>query len=194
MKKDIVSAQKSVKKAKIGEQEHHIIYEGDFIKTAASNVKDFFKNTYKDIKTKGKAFLKNLKKKSSTKKTTEMIKPGEMSTFKYNAKDKTKKFDKQPLIIALGPAETKGNFYGLNIHWLKTKDRVSVASFFVELKKKRDGQLTYNDIKPFMSKFKGHPVLRQYIFKRIGNRVIHIRDDELFLSTAGVDTADWFKP
>ena len=193
--KDIRSSQKSVKKAKIGEQEHHIVYEGDFLKNAARSVKDFFKNSYKTVKKKGKDLIKHLKKNSSDKKSSIIMKPGTMCTYKYDAKDKTQKFDKQPLVISLGPSkQTKGNFYALNLHWMPVKDRVSIASFFVELRKKRNGNITYKDIKPFLSKFKGHPVLRQYIYKRVGSRVIYINDDELFLSSAAIDTADWFKP
>ena len=192
-KKEIRNDQKNIKK--IGEQEHKVIYEGDFIKTAASKVKDFFKNSYKKVKKKSKEIINHLKKEGSDKKSSKMIQPGAMSTFKYDAKDKQKKFDKQPLIISLGPSRvTKGNFLGLNLHHLPVKDRVSIASFFIELKKKRSGNLTYQDVKPFLSKFKGHPVLRQYIYRRVGSKVIYINDDELFLSSAAIDTAEWFRP
>ena len=172
------------------------IYEGNFIKNAVSKAKDFFKKKYKDIKRSAKNIVKHLRQNASDKKEwARVAKPGAMIQYKYNAKDKTKKFDKQPLIISLGPSkQNKGNYYGINIHWLPVKDRVSIASFFIELKKKRKGKLTYNDIKPFLSKFKNHPALRQYIFKRVGNRVIYINDDELFLAAAAIDTADWFKP
>jgi len=171
------------------------LYEGNFLKNAASKAKEFFKKTYKTVKKKSKDIISYLKKNSSDKKSQKMIQPGAMSTFKYNAKDKNKKFDKQPLIISLGPSkQTKGNFYGLNLHWLPVSERVSVASFFIELRKKRKGNITYKDVKPFLSKFKGHNVLRQYIYKRVGDRVIYINDDDLFISSAAIDTAEWFIP
>lgn len=171
------------------------IYEGSFIKNAFNKAKDFLKTGKNKLKRMGKSLVKKLKKDASTKKSPSMFVAGSMVTYQYNAKDKTKKFDKQPLGICLGESkEHKGNFLLLNFHWLKMSDRVAVASFFVELNKKRNGKLTYQDVKPWLTKFKGHPVLRMYIYSRVKERVIHVQDSDLFLKTAAIDTADWFKP
>ncbi len=166
------------------------IYKGNFIKNAAAKAKEFLKTSTSKLKKVGKNFLNSLNNQQKTK-TPKMIKPGNLVSFQYNAKFKDRtRWDRAPLVIMLGPSmTTKGNFYGLNIHHLPMKDRVSIASFFIELRKKRHGKLTYNDIKPFMTKFGGSPVLRQYIFSRVKNKVFVI-DEDMFLVAAAQPSED----
>ncbi len=170
-----------------------VLYEGNFIKNAAAKAKEFLKRGTANIKKAGKEFIKTLRNTSSSK-TTEMMRPGTLVSFQYDAKFKDKTtWDKAPLAIILGPSSTtKGNFYGLNIHHLPLNDRVNIASFFIELKKKRKGKLQYQDIKPFITKFSGHPVLRQYIFKRVKPK-IYIIEDDMFLTSAGLPSEDMVK-
>jgi len=172
-----------------------VLYEGNFIKNALSKSKDWLKDKVQDVKKNSKKIIKQLKADFLGTKNISMFKPGALLTYDYNAKDKTVVYDKRPLGICLGLSrQTKGNFYLLNFHHLSTGDRVRIASFFIELRKKKKGEITYEDCKPFLTKFKGKKVLRQYIYKRVSNRVIHIHDEEQFLVAASVDTADWFKP
>jgi len=171
------------------------INEKSFISNVITNAKEFIKKSVKSITKNAKNIINNIKKEFMSKKSTDLIKPGNMLTYNYNAKDKSVIFDKRPLGICLGwSKQTKGNFYLLNFHHLPMKDRVFIASFFVELNKKRNGSLIYNDIKPFMKKFGNSVVLRQYIYNRVSNRVIHIHDNQQFLTAAAIDTSDWFKP
>jgi len=170
------------------------IYEGSFLKNAAKNTKEFFKNKFKDIKKSAKAIVKNFTKKYGSSKKRSNFKPGKMLQFNYRAKDANKRYDKNPLIIVLGPPKNKQlrhtHVLGLNLHWLPMKSRVSVASFFVELNKKRNNQLRYDDIKPFVNKFAGHPVLRMYIIQNISQKVVELPED-MFMTAASVPSERW---
>ena len=172
-----------------------LIYEG-VIKNTKKAIKDFFKNTYKKIKKKAKEIYRKIDREYGNHKKPSNFLPGKLIHYRYNAKDKTKKFDKNPLLICLGPSRKhpKTHFLGLNLHWMPMQDRVAVASFFLELRKKRGGVLTYDDIKPWISKFEGHPVLRMYIIKRVSDKVIEIPDDEMYLVAASLPTEVWFYP
>lgn len=190
-RKNLVAASKEARES--GYYNTTILYEGNFIKNAAAKAKAFLKKGYASIKKSVTGFIKDLKKQFSNK-NIKMIEPGTLAAFQYNAKFKDKTaWDKSPLVIMLGPSrKTKGNFYGLNMHHLPINDRVNIASFFLELKKKRKGKIQYSDVKPFMVKFKGHPVLRQYIFNRVSNRV-YVIDEEMFLTAAAVPSEDIVK-
>ena len=171
-----------------------IIYEG-VLKDAKNKVKDFFKKEYKSVKKKAKDIFKQLKQDFMSPKMDSNFTPGKFLSYKYNAKDKTKRFDKAPLGICLGRSKkNKSNFYLINFHWLPLKERASLASFFAELNKRTGNRLEYKDVKPFLSKFEGHPCLRQYIIKRVSNKVIEINDTEQFITAASLPSEIWFTP
>ncbi len=193
--------QERLMKAKRRRGKEHIpdtvqVTEKSFIKGAIQKAKNFIKDFGKDIARKGKKLVRDLRKDATQKQRSNFL-PGKLITFKYDAKDKKKVFDKQPLCIILGPPKnpklSKTHVYGLNLHWMKMSDRVKMASFFLELLKKRKGELRYDDVAPFIAKFKGNQVLRMYIIKNIGNRVIEMPQD-IFLQTAALPTENWFKP
>ncbi len=169
-------------------------YEGNFLKNAMKKAKSFVKDTYRDVKRNAKGIIKDLKKKYSQSKKPENFIAGKMIAFQYKAKDATKKYDASPLVISLGysqnPKYRQTHFIGLNCHWLPMNDRVKISSFFVELSEKRNGKLLYSDVKPFLSKFKGHPVLRQYIIKNVGPKVIEMPSD-VFMTAAAVPSENW---
>ncbi len=183
-------AETQAETAKIGAKNVKGLYEGNFIKNAANKAKEFLKTGIKNVKQS----VHDLAKKFSQSKKPDNFLPGKMIVFNYSAKDVEKKYDKNPLVISLGysqhPKYSKTHFFGLNMHWLPLTDRVAVASFFTELNAKKKGELNYSDVKPFMRKFKGHPVLRQYIIKNISNRVIEMPSD-LFLRTASIPSEEW---
>jgi len=182
---------KNGKAQKINEQK---IYEGNFIKNAINKAKNFFQTSIKNIKKNAKKILNDFKKEYMSGKNPSNFLPGKMLAINYRAKDATKRFDKNPLIICLGPPKNKElqktHTLGLNLHWLPAKDRVTIASFFVELLEKRNGKLRYEDVKPFMYKFKGSPVLRMYIIKNIGPRVIEMPSD-VFLTASAIPSEAW---
>ena len=173
-----------------------VLYEGNFLTNAARKAKEFLKSGTSSIKKAGKEFIKKVKDGYKQSKSPKHFLPGKMIAFQYKAKDATQKFDKSPLVISLGysqnPKLSKSHFIGLNIHWMPMNSRVALASFFTELNAKRKGKLTYNDVKPFLNKFKGHKILRMYIIKNVSNRVYEMPQDQ-FLGAAAVDSSNWSK-
>lgn len=170
------------------------LYEGNFIKNAISKSKEFLKTKYKSIVKNARDVFKQLKKDFLGVKEPNNFLPGKMIAFNYTAKDKLQRYDKNPLVICLGPPKNpklrRTHTLGLNIHWLPASDRVNIASFFTELLEKRKGVLRYEDVKPFLSKFKGHPVLRMYIIKNIGQKVIEMPIEQ-YLVAASVPSEQW---
>ncbi len=163
-------------------------------KDAFNKAKDFFKYEYKNVKKNAKKILKDVTKRFSQSKNPDNFKPGKMLAFQYKAKFDKQKYDKSPLIICLGPPKNKKmrrtHTYGLNLHWMPMKDRISVASFFVTLMEKRKGELMWDDVAPFIAKFKGNQVLRMYIVKNISSKVIEMPSD-IYLRAAAVPSEQW---
>lgn len=163
--------------------------EKNFIKSAMNKASDFIKDKAKNIKKSASKILRDIRKNAKTSKTRTNFEPGKLLNFQYNAKFKQNRYDAVPLVISLGapknPKLQRTHILGLNIHHLPLKDRVKIASFFVELNELRGGKLQYSDIKPFMHKFKGHPVLRMYIISRISDKVYEI-ENEMYLTAAAI--------
>jgi len=164
------------------------LYEGNVFKNALSNAKKFIGKSISNIRKNAKKILNQLKRDFLGSKSASNFQPGKMLAMNYKAKDTKKRFDKNPLIICLGAPRNKKlqktHTLGLNMHWMQMSDRVKLASFFVELLKKRNGELTYDDVKPFISKFKGSPILRMYIIKNIGPKVIEMPTDQFMMASA----------
>lgn len=172
------------------------INEKSFMKGVVNNAKSFIKDKLKDVKKYSKDIMRKIRKEYLGGKQRSNFLPGKMISYQYKAKDTTKTYDRVPLGICLGPPKNKKlqktHFYLLNFHWMPIKDRVAVASFFVELNKKRKGKLTYKDVQPFLSKFKGNQVLRMYIIDNVSQKVIEMPDD-MFLTAAAVPSEDFIK-
>ena len=163
----------------------------NWFKKAITKAKDFLKKTAKDVKKNAKKIVKALKNETGQPKKQELFKPGTLVAFQYDAKHKQQKYDRNPLVLMLGPSKkTKGLYLGLNLHWLPMSDRVSIASFFAELLDKRGGELVYDDIKPFVKKFKGHPVLRSYFYNRVSKQMYPMNTEQ-YLVAAGVPSEKW---
>jgi hypothetical protein len=161
------------------------------VKSALKKAKDFVKKSAAKIKKNSKKFIEYIKRTAVNKKSRATFEPGKLVAFNYDAKHKQYRYDKNPLVIMLGPSRKHKNLYlGLNIHWLPLNERVSIASFFLELLEKRKGKLTYDDVKPFIKMFKGKPVLRSYIYERVSNKVYEM-DPDMYLSAAAVPTEKW---
>ena len=172
------------------QSQEEYINEKNFFKRVAKRAKSFFKDKVKAIKKNAKKIIKDIKASYTQAKSPQKFKPGSLVAFTYDAKFKDgTKWDKKPLIISLGWSKnkklSKSHFLGLNMHHLPIKDRVTVATFFVELLDKRKGQLSYEDVKPFMNKFKNSPVLRMYIFSRVSGKVI-VMPDDVYLTACAV--------
>lgn len=156
---------------------------------------DMAKNFLKDIKLMSRKarreLVSKMKKEYKTNKTPSSFAPGTLVTFRYNALDATKKFDKSPLCVMLGLArDNKKHAYGINLHWLPEKQRVLLASLVVEMLKKNNGKLTYEDIKPLMRKFHNSPILRRYAIRRVSQKVIQMPPEQ-YLAAADISFPEW---
>jgi hypothetical protein len=164
----------------------------NILKNAWNKAKDFVKKSVKDIKKNAKKIIKALKQNTGTSKSKKIIKPGTLVSFRYDAKHKQHVYDNNPLVLSLGPSKkTKGLFLGLNLHWIKNvNERVAFASFFTELLKKRNGKLEYSDIKPFLKKYEGSPVLRSYFYNRVSTKV-YIMEIDQYKTASALPTEVW---
>jgi hypothetical protein len=176
------------------EKPQDYVNETSFFKRVTKRAKSFIKGAVKDIKKNAKKIFKQIKKEFMAAKSKDKFRAGRLIAMNYKAKDAKKKYDKAPLIICLGWSQNKNlkntHFYGLNLHWLPMKDRVAVATFFVELNKKRGGKLQWGDVKPFLHKFKGSQVLRMYIYNNVMGKVIDMPDD-VFLTASAIPSEIW---
>ena len=166
----------------------------NILKKAFNKAKDFINITKKEVKKVKRDFVKDFKRKYTSTKTVDKFEAGSLVTFTYNALDKTKKFDKKPLILSLGFSKKFGRqrFLGLNLHHLPESQRVLLASLVVEMLKKKK-KLTYNDVLPLIKKFKGSPILRMYAMRRVSKKVIKMPQD-IYLRAASIDYATWHNP
>ena len=167
----------------------------NWLKTAWKNAKAFTKKTAKKIKRKASEIWREIRNSTGTSRSKEMFKPGSLIAFHYDAKHKEFDYDKNPLVISLGPSKKyKGLYLGLNVHWVNMDERIALASYFLELKKKRKGKLVYDDVKPFVKKYQKSkkPILRSYIYTRVSKKV-YVLDDDMYLSAAAIPSEEIIK-
>jgi len=158
---------------------------------AAKRAKQFIKDTKNTLNKTKRDIAKDFKRKYTGGKQAKNFLPGKMITFQYDAIDDTKRFDKKPLVVSLGPAkDNKKHFLGLNIHHMPANQRILLASLITEMLEKKNGKLEYDDVKPLLNKFKNSPILRRYAIRRVSQKVIEM-PEEVFLRAASLDYADW---
>ena len=109
-----------------------------------------------------------------------------MIFMRYDAKDKTKVYDKTPLILVL--RRSKGYVLGANLHYLPAPLRLILIKLILKMNKnniKRGYPLTitYHMLKPIIAKMGMAPVIRLYIFNRISRRGLVV-PPEYWLSIA----------
>jgi hypothetical protein len=155
------------------------------LKKALDRAKRFIKDAKNFLKKEKNKLVRYAKKHFKTKKSNHQFAPGKLITFNYDAKHKQHRYDRNPLVVALGPSKRyKGIYLGINIHWMTLNQRVLLASLIMELREKRGGELVYKDVKPIIAKFEGSPILRSYIYKRVSNTVIDIPPDQFMKFSA----------
>jgi len=168
-----------------------------FLKDILKGAKEFYKKHNYNINKNAKKIMKELKKELTKTKNPRYFLPGSKLAFRYSAKYKEKTFDKKPLIICLGPPKNKKlrrtHTYGLNLHWLPVAERVTVAKYFLELRKKKNGKLTYKDVKPWLNRYKNSKVLRMYIIKNISNNIMVFPEDDKFLIATSLKTEKFIR-
>jgi hypothetical protein len=167
------------------------------IKEILNKAKKFVKNNMKNINKHAKEIIQEIRKEHGKSKSVKDFAPGNMLAYRYDAKYNERTFDKKPLIICLGYPKNrkfrKTHMYGLNLHWLPVNERVSVATYFLELKKKKGGKLVYEDVKPWLDRYKNSKVLRMYIIKNVSNKIIKIPDDDTFLVATSLKTEKFIR-
>lgn len=165
------------------------------LQNAFKQAKQFVKSLKKEPKKATKTFANYFKQKFGKKKVKDDFEPGSLITFRYDAKHKEHKFDKNPLVVSLGYSKKFGKnyFLGINLHWLPKSRRVLVASLIVEMLKDRNNKLEYDDIKPLLKIFEGTPMLRMYIIKRVSKKILRM-PPETYKRAASIDYASWHYP
>jgi len=162
----------------------------NILSKAAKRAKNFFSDTKKILKKSKRDIVKSFKRNYTNQKKESNFQAGKMLMFRYNAIHDQKKFDKNPLIVCLGRSRrNKKHMLGLNIHWMPVKQRVLLASLITEMLDNKK-ELSYEDIKPLLTKFKGSPILREYAIRRVSKKVMEIPKD-VFLQAASISTPDW---
>jgi hypothetical protein len=160
------------------------------LRKALDRAKRFLKDVKNFLKKEKKKVVRYVKKHHKEKKSAHQFAPGRLLTFNYDAKHKQHRYDRNPLVVALGPSRRyKGIYLGINIHWLPMSQRVLLASLILELREKRGGDLVYDDVKPLLKKFEGSPILRSYIYTRVSNTVVDV-PEEMFLKFAALSFED----
>lgn len=96
-----------------------------------------------------------------------------MIFMRYDAKYKNKVYDRTPLILVL--RRSKGYVLGLNFHWLPVPLRLILLKIILKMNKNNIKRgypisITYQMLKPIITKMGMAPVIRLYIFNRISRR------------------------
>ena len=138
--------------------------------------------------------LKNLVKKSKVP-IQKHLKPGALITFVYDAKDKTQKYDKTPLVMVL--STTSKYMLGANFHWLPTSKRQVLVQYIIDknknrIRKKLPINMTYKSIRAAMKNIGAFPVVRLYIRGRMSSNGVRI-PDELLMQAAKMKTETFTK-
>lgn len=110
------------------------------------------------------------------------IRAGNFVIFKYDAKDKTKNYDKTPLVFILW--KSKSYMLGLNVHWCLHNMRKLFLNHILKFNAKniKEGkplEYDYKRLKPFLRKIGMFPVIRLYIRKRISQKVVLIPTNKI---------------
>ena len=127
------------------------------------------------------ALVKNLLKQKAHPTQKHLI-PGSVLMYKYNAKDKEKRYDRTPLTMVLSKSKTY--MLGLNLHWCPYPMRVTLIKAFFKINKKnikeqKPLELDYKMIKPYLKRLGYFPVIRLYIRKRMSAGAIIIPPERL---------------
>jgi hypothetical protein len=138
--------------------------------------------------------LKNLVKKSKVP-IQKHLKPGALITFVYDAKDKTQKYDRTPLVMVL--STTSKYMLGANFHWLPTSKRQILVQYILDknknrIRKKLPINMTYKSIRAAMKGIGAFPVVRLYIRGRMSSNGVRI-PDELLMQASKMKTETFTK-
>ncbi len=154
------------------------------------NEANIFKNAINKVKNLGAKeltpkesmeMLKNLIKKEKVP-IQKHLKSGNIITFVYDAKDKSQKFDKTPLVMVL--SKTSKYMLGCNFHWMPTSKRQGLVQYILDsnknrIRKKLPINITYKQIRAAVKSIGAFPVVRLYIRGRMSSTGVKIPDTML---------------
>lgn len=164
-------------------------------KDFSTNPKALFeKQIRKDLKTKTTRqeeteainLVKSMMKKRAVNLKTTHMKFCNMIFYRYMAKDKTKPFDRTPMILTLSASST--HLLGLNLHWCPVPLRIAFLRQVLNLNLQyiRSGKpfvFNYKMAKPLIMRLNLKPIIKLYIIKRMSTKVVHI-PPELWLTAS----------
>jgi len=114
--------------------------------------------------------------------TSADFKPGNLIFTRYNAKDKTRVFDKTPLALVL--RRNSHHTLVLNFHWLPMNMRINLVKVIIKMnaqniKNNKRLEFDYRQLKPLLKRYGYAPVIRLYINSRIGSLGVVIPPERL---------------
>jgi hypothetical protein len=120
--------------------------------------------------------VRNLIMKETKPLDNKNLAPGNLVFFTYDAKDKTNRWDKTPMVFCL---RLSSNYLlGLNFHYLPVRRRKILYQYLFslygnEIEKQQRIVFSWSQIRAFVLKL-GKPVLRLYIRKRMSKRGVKV--------------------
>jgi len=108
--------------------------------------------------------------------------PGNLIFTFYDAKDKSRTYDRTPLILIL--RINNRHLLGLNFHWVPLSMRINLIKMIISMnenniKKNKPLQFNYEDLRPRLKSFGYAPVIRRYINSRISKTGVVIPPERL---------------
>jgi hypothetical protein len=145
----------------------------------AVNKSLFYKElSLKDSNSKVQALLKE----KQTLVAKKHFQPGQLIFSSYNAKDKTKTYDKTPLALIL--KRGRKHTLVLNFHWIPQSMRLNLIKTIMKMNKRNiaDGkplEFDYGQLKPMLKSLGYAPCIRLYINARMGRIGVVIPPERL---------------
>jgi len=148
--------------------------------TKLPNLKEITQYTPKESMERARKFMRTVGNKKQLKPID--FKVGNFLFLKYNAKDKTKVYDKNPLIMVL--RRNTQHTLGLNFHWIPYVKRIELIHFIFSLnvtrvKNRKPLVFTYPQLKEFLKKRGYSPCIRLYINKRLSRNGFKVPNTQL---------------
>ena len=116
----------------------------------------------------------------TSKKPLRDLSPGDLITFSYNAKDKTRVFDRTPMVLILGV--NSKYVLGINFHWCPLRIRKKLVRGLNTLrddKTKKLSRINYKKFKILAKSLMVYPIIRLYIKGRMSSRGVLIPTEHL---------------
>lgn len=113
---------------------------------------------------------------------SKILLPGNVCIFRYDAKDKKRKYDATPLCIVL--RKSRSYVLGINFHWCPIPMRKMLVKYIFKLNKKnikenKPLEVNWRMIKPMLGKLGMFPIIRLYIVARISRSGVKIPNQNL---------------